>query len=202
MRTRTHTHAHAHAQGAPNSDNDFVSPSGWEAKCKSCGPGAYNPVGGNEYCTMCPGGKYTKSAERDSPGKIIADTQCYECPAGKSSNGPSPSYQWDDCAPCRPGTYQPDAGATECLPCDGTTDEATTTCTPFPPALPPAALLGGLFGLQGQGCGDGECPGYLQRINQCLCQTCCPEVQTRSARMLSEVAHARTPCCAPVGLSR
>ena len=193
-----------YSQGAHQmSDGPWVS-DGWQAKCVLCGAGHYGG-GGDKSCTACPEGKYTRYIDRVGP-KVTRVDQCFPCAYGTVAGSGNP--KWDECWPCGTGKYQPDngkslcleceagtympgtqagnclscedgkympgTGASSCLPCDGNTDAAKTTCTP-----PVPELLGGLFGLQGQECGVGECPGYLQRINQCLCATCCPEVHNQ-----------------------
>lgn len=167
------------ADGTPNSNGDFVSPNGWEAKCNPCSPGFYGG-GRDQPCSACPAGKYTATSDLRG-SRVTTVDQCYDCPAGRFA-GPGPSEVWDGCPLCVDGKYQPDTGASSCLECDGVTDDAKTTCTSTR-RIAPVELLGGLFGLQGQDCRIGNCPEYLGRINQCLCATCCREVEPRFACM-------------------
>ena len=204
----------------PNADGDLEASGWKVecSSCPAGMFGGGTPGGTAEACSACPVGKYTKEADRDGPQKVATVAQCYDCEPGSFADR-SPHPRWDECWGCQPGEYQPTGGSTECLKCekgkympgnnalaclacedgkyqpntgesscltcDGTVDADKTTCTPKPPTL-----LGGLFGLEGQECRVGECPGYLQRINQCLCTTCCPEVQnhcqTRFARMTAD----------------
>ena len=74
--------------------------------------------------------------------------------------------------------------------------------------LPPQTLLGGLMGLAGVECASEEeaaCPIYLERLNKCLCNECCPEVHFSLASAIafgSGVPGCADATCAASSLAR
>ncbi|GMI00735.1 hypothetical protein TrVE_jg11097 [Triparma verrucosa] len=75
--------------------------------CESCTAGTYGPATGLG-CFQCGRGKYSEAVG------ATAETQCQQCPEGKSSPIGVPSH----CETCTAGTYAPGEGYASCSTCN------------------------------------------------------------------------------------
>ncbi|XP_012934800.1 sushi, von Willebrand factor type A, EGF and pentraxin domain-containing protein 1 [Aplysia californica] len=80
------------------------------APCQKCPRHSYQPFRSASACLRCPAGRHTQH-----PGAVHRSQCLHLCgPGNYSETGLVP------CQPCPRGSYQPEAGATECYLCEGT----------------------------------------------------------------------------------
>ena len=102
--------------------------------CSSCDRGQFQPLPNQDSCEDCPDGlvasrfgstECTECPEFSMPnrrgsrclcedGRVMRRGSCELCEPGTSFQR---SFRFSFCEDCQPGTFQPDAGQTECLNC-------------------------------------------------------------------------------------
>uniref|UniRef100_A0A7S1U7E3 Fibronectin type-III domain-containing protein n=1 Tax=Phaeomonas parva TaxID=124430 RepID=A0A7S1U7E3_9STRA len=131
--------------------------------CVPCDPGFFQSNTTSTSCAVCAAGFVSDAAASScsicEPGRYASadNTMCLDCEAGSSSLGGT-----DSCSGCESGvTYQPDEGASSCLPC-ASCPAGTKVAAPCEPGGPDTA------------CTQCTAGTYQNQTNQLECATAPP----------------------------
>ncbi|GAB6033237.1 Signal peptide, CUB and EGF-like domain-containing protein 2 [Chamberlinius hualienensis] len=157
-----------------------------ESRCVSCPEGSYQTIGGQLACNLCP----LQSVEVKG---IAGATKISEC--GKSCKPGRYSVDgFEPCMECAVGSYQPDAGRTWCISCNGNIATKFAGSTSFSDCFAEACSNGHYFNSSIRQCKPCPLGTYQSAVGQDYC-TSCPVGTTTDLVGAINVSQCKSQVC-------